>query len=107
VTPSTAFQYSDDDLKRMDEHGRRLFLGSEFRQPSGRHATQDAYTTVPNKSALVIEDHVFDFAEKKLCLSKSGFTTVIRKAGKDVSFDGFAPVFGQLVAVRKRIADGG
>ena len=98
--------YTDADLRRADDAGRRLFLGSEFRQPSGHHVTLDAYTTAPNKSALVIEDNVFDFAEKKLCLSKSGFTIVVRKNGGSVSFDGFGPLFDQLVAVRARIADG-
>jgi hypothetical protein len=69
--------------------------------------TLDAYTTAPNKSSLVIEDKVFDFAEKKLCLSKSGFTIVLRKHVANVNFDGFGSLFDQLVAVRVRIADGG
>jgi RNA-directed DNA polymerase len=99
--------YADADLRRADDAGRRLFRGSEFRQPSGRHVTLDAYTTTPNKSSLVVEDNVFDFAEKKLCLSKSGFTTVIRKHAASVNFDGFGPVFDQLAAVHKRITDGG
>jgi RNA-directed DNA polymerase len=98
--------YSDTDLRRADDQGRRIFLGAEFRQQTGRHNALDAYTTVPNKNSLVIEDHVFDFKEKKLALSKSGFTTLIRQNAAVVSFDGFVPLFEQLVAIRKRIADG-
>jgi len=40
-------------------------------------------------------------------LSKSGFTSIITKAGRDVSFDGFVPVLAQLAALRKRIAETG
>jgi RNA-directed DNA polymerase len=97
--------YSDADLQRVDDQGRRLFLRSEFRQATGRHTTLDAYATGTNRTSLVVEDGVFDFAEKKLCLSKTGFANVIQKAGSLVSFQGFVPVLQQLVDVRTRILD--
>lgn len=98
--------YADGDLCRTDEAGRRLFLGAEFRQPSGRHVSLEAYTTTPNKSSLVIEENVFDFAETKLCLSKSGFVKVIQRDAAKVDFQGFAPLFEQLVTLRDELGAG-
>jgi RNA-directed DNA polymerase len=97
--------YADDDLRRMDDDGRRLFLRSEFRRASGRHATLDAYSTTLSRNSLIVEDGVFNFDEKNLCLSKTGFANVIQKAGASVSFEGFAPVFQQLVNLRNRILE--
>lgn len=99
--------YNDTDLQRTDHENRRLFLRSEFRQSTGRHIALQAYAIGPNKTSLVIEDGVFDFAEKKLCLSKIGFANVIQKAASAgaVSFEGFVPFFQQLVDVRTRILE--
>lgn len=98
--------YSDVDLQLRDDAGRRLFLASEFNQPSGRHRSDPAYSTMLHKSSLVVDNGVFDFEGKKLSLSKSGFVDLIQKHAASVTFEGFVPLFEQLVAVCARIPSG-
>lgn len=98
--------YSEADLRRSDGDGRRLYLAAEFDARTGRHATDPVYSTALHKNSLVVEDGVFTFEGKKLALSKSGFARLMREHANVVNFDGFVPLFEQLVALRKRIANG-
>lgn len=98
--------YSEADLRRSDDDGRRLYLAAEFDSRTGRHVTDPIYSTALHKNSLVVEDGVFTFEGRKLALSKSGFARLMRRHAKVVDFDGFVPLFEQLVALRKRIAEG-
>ena len=77
---SIEFYYTDDEIKRPDKHGRRLFLSSEF-HPSSRHKRADLTCTdlnkINRKDVTIIDDKVFDKHHKNVALPKSQFADYI------------------------------
>lgn len=104
---SIEFLYMDEDLKRQDEKGRRLYVTSEFNE-NGRF-TSDVRIGVKNihdvKNYILPEkekiqaDEVIDIDGYSLALSKEQFATNILERRGDfanVCFDAFRPVFDRL-----------
>ena len=104
---SIEFLYTDEDLKRQDENGRRLYVTSEFNE-NGRF-TLDVRIGVKNnhdvKNYILPEkekiqaDEVIDIDGNSLALSKEQFATNILERRGDfanVCFDAFRPVFDRL-----------
>jgi len=78
------FLFTDDDLRRTDSLGRRVFLSSEFNPTSGRHL-QDPTLSVGHKGKLIsgkvkariIDTEVYDDNHKNVALSKAEFALLV------------------------------
>ncbi|WFU33616.1 hypothetical protein QA635_03970 [Bradyrhizobium brasilense] len=82
--------FTDDELALRDEHGRRLFLSSEFNAASGRHLS-NTELSVANKGKIggnsrtkrIIDADVYDASHNNVALSKADFATLVcSKAGE-------------------------
>ena len=104
---SIEFLYKNDDLKRKDENGRRLYVTSEFNE-NGR-LLSDKEIGVKNLSKIdhhlcpenekIKDSDVADLSGNSLALSKEQFAKNIleKKDGfRDVDFEAFKPVFDRL-----------
>jgi RNA-directed DNA polymerase len=93
---SIEFYYKDEDLFRKDEHGRRLFLSTEFNKSTGRHWNDDLNCITLKKLGnplKVIDDKVFNSKNENVAMSKDQFAeNVLRKFG-DIDFAGFTTLF--------------
>ena len=84
--------YKDSEIKRTDEHGRRLYLSNEFSKKSGRHK-KDKALIYPNPKRIskpkiqIIDDDVLDEDEKNVALPKSLFAAYILEQNEN--FDDF------------------
>lgn len=102
---SIEHMYLDEDIKRVDENGRRIYLSSEFNEVTGRHISNlDINITnvtvikgkTTNDTSKVIDSNVYDKEGNSLALSKSNFATYIYNGHgnfKDVDISGFRRVF--------------
>ncbi len=75
---SIEFYYNDEDIKRKDAKGRRLFLNSEFNQSSGRHLYEEDLicfdrNKVQSSIPKVIDHEVFDRDNVNIALTKDDF----------------------------------
>lgn len=104
---SIEFLYSDEDLKRLDENGRRIFITSEFNEDGrlksnlqiGVKNNHDVKNYIMPEKEKIQADEVIDIEGKSLALSKEQFATnILEKVGKfsEVNFDAFKPVFERL-----------
>lgn len=100
--------YHEDVRQLADEHGRRLFLMSEFDRRSGHHHSRLFSTPYPDKKKLVPE-FVFSVEDgSSVGLAKADFAALIDAAEGDfgkVSFEPFRPTFvaiGEAVAAAAR-----
>jgi RNA-directed DNA polymerase len=90
--------YSDDELMRKDELGRRLFLNTEFNFKSGRHKELDLNTLDRNSlgkksggMTKIIDDEVFNGEDKNVALTKDAFADNVLDDKKNFSnFDFYA-----------------
>lgn len=93
--------YRDDEIKREDTKGRRLFLSKEFNSLSGRHMNLDLNTLDINKIELrkaikIIDDKVYDKNHNNVALSKNAFADNIMNAAfnfNDFDFSSFKLIF--------------
>lgn len=104
---SIEFLYHDEDLKREDENGRRLYVTSEFNecgrlksdiQKGVKNYDKIKKYLVPDKEKIKAED-VVDIEGNSLALSKDQFAQYIsEKEGvfASVNFDAFKAVFERL-----------
>ncbi len=74
--------YTDDEIKRKDSTGRRLFLNNEFNIRSGRHTSENLFCKshkAKRKALCVIDanDEVFDSNDNNIALSKDHFANNI------------------------------
>ena len=98
--------YQDADLKRSDQHGRRLFLSSEFDDTSGNHKSHPSLhvgnvhrirgsTGVATAKIVDSDIGVYNAENSNVALSKADFARCML-AGippfHDVDFSGFKPV---------------
>ena len=104
---SIEFLYKDEDLKRRDEHGRRIYTTSEFDE-NGRLKTEhrigvknnhDVKNYVLPEKEKIQADEVIDIEGNSLALSKEQFATNILDRNGDfanMDFEAFKPVFERL-----------
>lgn len=106
------FYYTDEEIQKLDEDGRRIYLSSEFNSKSGRHSTLDVNTTDKNKlkpnQLKIIDNDVFDKNNKNIALSKNNFADYIfeQKSGfNDFNFGAFEEVFIIIEKIIKHHAE--
>ena len=75
------FYYQDEDVKRLDSNGRRLFMSNEFDSRSGRHINENLNCTTLNKLGryTIIDNNVFDVKNNNMALGKDDFASAILK----------------------------
>jgi ATP-dependent DNA helicase RecQ len=101
------FLYIDDEITHADEHGRRLFIGTEFSQRTTQHKSDMLICTDRNKCGkfTIIENQVFrigGLSEENIALSKNQFASyVLNKHPGFDSFDvsGFIPLFERILRI--------
>lgn len=104
---SIEFLYHDEDLKRLDENGRRIFVTSEFNENGrlksdpkiGVKNNHDVKNYVLPEKEKIQADEVIDIDGNSLALSKEQFATNILERNGNFSmanFDSFRPVFVRL-----------
>jgi RNA-directed DNA polymerase len=100
--------YSDGDLARRDDQGRRIYLLGEFDSRTGHHHTEPVNTPQTNNKTLV-RDEVYEFGStRSLALGKMAFArdVALKTAPFDaVSFEGFRRTFELLQETAARITD--
>jgi len=109
---SIEFLYKDEDLKRQDENGRRIFITSEFEE-NGRLKSEhrigvknnhDVKNYILPEREKIQADEVIDIDGNSLALSKEQFATnIFEKKGDfaNVNFEAFRPVFDKLLSILK------
>lgn len=104
---SIEFLYKDEDLKRQDENGRRMYVTSEFNENGrlvannqiGVKNNHDVKKYVQPENEKIQADEVIHINGDSLALSKEQFATnIVEKKGDfaNVSFEAFKPVFDRL-----------
>ena len=104
---SIEFLYRDEDLKRLDENGRRIFVTSEFNENGrlksdpkiGVKNNHDVKNYVLPEKEKIQADEVIDINGNSLALSKEQFATnILEGTGNfsNINFDAFKPVFERL-----------
>ena len=94
--------YQDADFFRTDANGRRLFRCSEFDPNSGIDVSRTfTWKNAKSGTKLLVDTSVFEFSssESKL-LSKADFAELIKRNRASVNFDGFEPLFHELLGIR-------
>jgi RNA-directed DNA polymerase len=69
------FYYKDEEIKRPDSQGRRLFLSTEFDKRTCRHL-ENKNLSIPSKSGSqlkIIDSDVYNEDNKNVALSKNSF----------------------------------
>jgi len=115
TTPDSSieFYYTDDDLKRRDKDGRRLFLSNEFNSTTGRHHHEDLICSDQNayqsSTIKIVSDRVFDKDNHNVALSKNDFADfILNEEGEFANVDvkAFARIF-EVIAEIVANFDGG
>ena len=110
---SVEFLYKDNDLKKLDENNRRLYITSEFNE-NGR-LISDRNVGVRNADSIkrnlsqsnekIKDNDVFDLDGNSLALSKENFAqNVLEKTVPfdNMDFSAFYPVFARLKEILER-----
>lgn len=97
--------YHDDDIKRMDSLGRRLYFAEEFNSQSGRHRTDPNINCSDGKrnrgDITIIDNDVFDANSRNIALTKTDFAKYISERTTpfdEVKFDGFRKLFDVIMS---------
>jgi RNA-directed DNA polymerase len=107
---SIEFYYKDEEIKRVDTNGRRLFINHEFDMESQIHKTLDLFCTDKNKfekdNIRIIDNDVFDRKTKKnVALPKKMFAKYVRDHEPnfaDFDFQSFCAIFDYLVKIQSQ-----
>ena len=99
--------YLDNDLKRKDKNGRRLFLSTEFKR-SGRHISEKNLTCKDRNKyeklmAIIDNEVIDDDLDANVALPKNKFADYIlnRESGFcDVDFSAFMKIFETINHIR-------
>lgn len=105
---SIEFLYIDDDLKRCDENGRRLYTSDEFSEHGFLISDRSIicqnveklknYKT--NKIPKIIDNRVFSSNDESKALSKEDFANnILSDRFNHISFDGFKPLFERIRSI--------
>lgn len=105
---SIEFYYKDEEIKRCDPSGRRLFLSSEFNKKSGK-LLEDPTINCYDRSKcsiglVVIDDQVYDNKSQNIALPKSHFAEYILNGEtnfSDFDFSAFAEIFKVIELIIK------
>jgi len=105
--------YKNEDLLQKDEHGRRIYLSSEF-NTIGR-LVSDVKVGVSNASRIksylskekekIVDSEVYDYESNSLALSKINFAKAIADRAppfNEVDVNAFSPLFDTLKEICKR-----
>ncbi|MBU3104411.1 AAA family ATPase [Clostridium gasigenes] len=104
---SIEFLYKDEDIKKYDKDGRRLYLSDEFKEINLQFKS-DSSINCTNKKIIecykndivkIIDNEVFDAEEKSLALSKNQFAeNILRKIEPfdEVNVEHFEEVFRRI-----------
>ena len=99
--------YTDDEIKRADSNGRRLFLSNEFSVSSGRHK-QNQNLTHPYPKHIsgpylkIIDNDVFNQKDENIALPKSQFASYVLdevKGFDDFDVSQFRKIFDIIVEI--------
>ncbi|MCJ7634514.1 RNA-directed DNA polymerase, partial [Candidatus Bathyarchaeota archaeon] len=97
---SIEFYYTDEDIKRKDAQGRRLFLSNEFNRSSGRHLEEDLVCNDRNKvrssNIKVIDSEVYNKDNVNVALTKNDFAeNVLNEVDgfRDLDVSEFSKIF--------------
>jgi len=102
------FLYPDNNLLLVDEHGRRLYLSSEFHETSGRHKENPAISCLlsskfkKDAKLSIIDASVFDANHRSIALAKDAFADYIlhdQVPFNRMNLDGFKPIFDMIIAI--------
>ncbi len=102
--------YTDEDIKRVDKKGRRLFLSNEFRKETGMHLTENLLFY--NKNYLqagyprIIDSQVANpDTGDKMALSKNDFAEYILKKDENfstINFEHFRNLLNLIDEISKK-----
>lgn len=107
---SIEFLYKDEDLKKQDENGRRLYVTSEFNENGRLNANHsigvknnhDVKKYITPEKEKIQADEVIDVDGNSLALSKEQFASNIlerKELFANVNYDGFRPLFDRLQSI--------
>jgi RNA-directed DNA polymerase len=105
---SIEFYYTDEEIKREDSSGRRLYLSNEFTLKSGRLKNNPLINCTDinkyNKPHIVciVDDKVYNEEEANIALSKENFVlNILRKEGnfKKTDFSQFHRIFDIIAEI--------
>jgi RNA-directed DNA polymerase len=95
--------YKDEDLKIIDEDGRRLFLRDEFDQEGIHQTTRGLVYRHPKNKTLVVDSDVVDSEQRKsVALPKADFARHVRDRVPpfdEIAFDAFKSIFDVLAQI--------
>lgn len=103
--------YKDEDLKIVDENGRRLFLSNEFNLENGQLKTNDKLRYIHSHKKLknpeyIIDEGVRNSNDESFALSKKDFALNIKNKSekfKKVNVNSFRLIFDTLLLIIKQI----
>lgn len=108
---SIEFLYKDDDLKRCDTNGRRLYTSDEFSE-HGFLITDSSiicqnlerlknYKT--NRIPKIVDSKIFSSTDESKALSKEDFANnILTNIFDNISFDGFKPLFERIKKILEK-----
>ena len=107
---SIEFNYIDDEIKRVDKEGRRLFISHEFHRDSQIHKTENLFckdqNRFKNNRISIIDNHVYSIENKtlNLALPKKKFAKYILERESnfhDFHFANFCRIFDNLEKINQ------
>jgi RNA-directed DNA polymerase len=107
---SIEFNYSDNEIKRIDKEGRRLFISHEFHGDSQIHKTENLFCKDQNKfknnRICIIDNHVYSIENKtrNIALPKKKFAKYVLEREPnfdDFDFTNFCKIFDNLEKIKK------
>lgn len=94
------FYYKDEEIKRVTQQGRRLFLNNEFDSQSGRHLAEDLNCGDRNKyrskQLSIVDSDVFNDRHENVALPKNDFSDFVLNDSPgfhDFDFAEFGKIF--------------
>lgn len=107
-TPDVCIElyYKDEDLKKTDENGRRIYLSNEFNSMTGRHINLDVICADKNKYSskmlTIIDNNIFDNCNNNVALSKNAYANNIMQNKYDnIDVSEFKKIFDVLREIEK------
>ena len=105
---SIEFIYSDDEIKRKDKEGRRLFISDEFHRDSQIHKTENLFCKDQNKfrnnRICIIDDRVYNPENKNVALPKKKFAKYVLEREPNFNnfdFTNFCKIFDNLEKIKQ------
>lgn len=111
-TPEISIEsnYIDNEIKRVDKEGRRLFISHEFHRDSQIHKTENLFckdqNRFKNNRICIIDDHVYSLEDKtlNLALPKKKFAKYVLEREPnfdDFDFTNFRRIFDNLEKINQ------